>query len=73
VDGGCSPRVSSDVFLKKHNATKLANVYVQALVIIRDKRKKNSPANVLALANIPRTLAGLFFFLLSRMITRACT
>jgi hypothetical protein len=46
------------VFLKKHNATKLANVYVQALVIIRDKRKKNSPANVLALANIRRKLWG---------------
>jgi hypothetical protein len=46
------------VFLKKHNATKLANVYVQALVSIRDKRKKNSPANVLALANIRRKLWG---------------
>lgn len=46
------------VFLKKHNATKLANIYVQALVIIRDKRKKNSLANVLALANIRRKLWG---------------
>ena len=46
------------VFLKKHNATKLGNIYVQALVIIRDKRKKNSPANVLPLANIRRKLWG---------------
>ena len=29
---------------------------MQALVIIRDKRKKNSSANVLALANIRRKL-----------------
>ena len=57
----CTFKVFSEealVFLKKHNATKLANVYVQALVNIRDKRKKNSPANVLALANIRRKLWG---------------
>jgi hypothetical protein len=57
----CTFKVFSEealLFLKKHNATKLANVYVQALVIIRDKRKKNSSANVLALANIRRKLWG---------------
>ena len=57
----CTFKIISEealVFLKKHNAIKLANVYMQALVIIRDKRKKNSPANVLALDNIRRKLWG---------------